>query len=96
MTWYLIFYRKNCEHCHELLETYFDSPPDRPTTVIAVPERKGFPSEGVLEMPCTACRQAELPAGCDWFLKTPVMVRLDDGVVECAAEVDVTNPECIE
>jgi hypothetical protein len=38
---------------------------------------------------------AELPAGIDWFLQTPVLVRLADGVVDCAAEVDADAPECI-
>jgi hypothetical protein len=39
---------------------------------------------------------AELPAGIDWFLQTPVLVRLMNGVVECAAEVDATAPECLD
>ena len=41
-------------------------------------------------------RLAELPAGIDWFLQTPVLVRLADGVVECAAEVEATAPECLD
>jgi len=43
-THYLIFYRKDCEHCHELMEVFFSGPLDIPTTAIAVPERDGFPS----------------------------------------------------
>jgi len=93
---YLVFYRKDCEHCHLLLEEHFSGPLPFPTTVVAVPERAGFPTTGVLPMPCTECGQAELPSGCDWFMKTPVVVRLNGGVVECAAEVDPDTPECLQ
>jgi len=93
---YMIFYRKDCEHCHELMELYFSSELPAPTTVVAVPERDGFPTENIQEVPCFECRTAELPAGVDWFFQTPVLVRLFDGVVECVSEVDPVAPECLE
>jgi len=92
---YLVFYRKDCGHCHELLDSFFVDQLPAPTTVVAVPERTGHPTAGVKPMPCEACTRAELPAGCDWFFKTPVMVRLQDGVVECAGEVDASAPDCL-
>jgi len=92
---FVIFFRKDCEHCHELMEVYFGGPLDWPTTAIAVPERDGWPRDNVQPFPCVECRVAELPAGIDWFLQTPVLVRLQDGVVECAAEVNPDVPECI-
>jgi hypothetical protein len=93
---YLVFYRKNCEHCHELLSVYFTGTLAVPTTVVAVPEKTGYPTDGIIPMECTECRKAELPVGCDWFLQTPVLVRLDNGVVLCASEVDPSTPECLE
>ncbi len=93
---YVILYRKDCEHCHHLLQLHFSGALPAPTTVVAVPERDGFPTTGVKPMPCTECTQAELAPGCDWFFKTPVLIRLRDGVVECAAEVDPENPACLE
>jgi hypothetical protein len=92
---YVIFYRKDCEHCHELMALYFSGSLERPTTAIAVPERYGFPTENLQPFECPECRLAELPSGVDWFLQTPVLVRLADGVVECAAEVDAATPECL-
>jgi hypothetical protein len=92
---YVIFFRKDCEHCHELMEVYFNGSLDWPATAIAVPERDGWPTENLQPFPCLECRMSELPAGIDWFLQTPVLVRLADGVVECAAEVDAGAPECI-
>jgi hypothetical protein len=93
---FVIFFRKDCEHCHELLEVYFSGTLDWPTTAIAVPERDGWPTENLQPFTCHECRTAELPAGIDWFLQTPVLVRLMDGLVECAAEVDPMSPECLD
>jgi hypothetical protein len=93
---YIIFYRKDCEHCHQLMELYFSGSLSESTTAIAVPERYGFPSENLQPFDCPECRRAELPSGIDWFLQTPVLVRLADGVVECAAEVDAMAPECLD
>jgi hypothetical protein len=77
------------------MELHFSGSLKHSTTAIAVPERHGFPTENLQPFECTECRVAELPAGIDWFLQTPVLVRLVDGVVECAAEVDATTPECL-
>ena len=93
---YLLFYRKDCEHCHELMELYFSGELPVPTTAVAVPERGGFPTDNLQEFACPECQLAELPAGVDWFLQTPVLVRLSGGVVECAAEVDPMAPECLD
>lgn len=93
---YVLFYRKDCEHCHELMEIYFSGALPWPTTAIAVPERAGFPTENLQPFPCVECRLAELPAGVDWFLQTPVLVRLVEGIVECVSEVDPEVPECLE
>jgi len=93
---FVLFYRKDCEHCHELMEVYFNDGPRWPTTMVAVPEREGFPTVGVQPMACPGCQKAELPAGCDWFLQTPMLVKLVDGVVTCVAEEDPAAPECAD
>jgi len=91
----VLFYRKDCEHCHELMEVFFTGPLAVPTTAVAIPDRNGFPDGGVLPFVCDECRLAQLPAGVDWFLTTPVLVRLIDGTVECAAEVTPDDPQCL-
>jgi hypothetical protein len=93
---YVLFYRVDCEHCHELMELYFADELVLPTTAVAVPEKKGFPTVGIQPFVCSSCRLAELPAGVDWFMQTPVLVRLTDGVVECAAEVTADDPTCLD
>lgn len=93
---FVVFYRKDCEHCHQLLSTYFAGDPPYPTLLVAVPEKNGFPKTGVLPLPCTGCSERELPAGCDWFFQTPVVVRFDDGRVSCVAEEDPDSPRCVD
>ncbi len=93
---YLFFYRKDCEHCHELMEMFFADELPLPTTAVAVPERGGYPTVGIQPFVCGECRLAELPAGVDWFIQTPALVRLADGVVQCAAEVTADNPLCVD
>lgn len=93
---YVLFYRKDCEHCHELMEFFFADELPLPTTAVAVPDRTGYPTVGVQPFVCVNCRLSELPAGFDWFMQTPVLVKLGNGVVECAAEVTAEDPICLD
>ncbi len=93
---FVIFYRKDCEHCHELMAVYFTGELPGPTTAVAVPERTGYPTENLQPFECDGCGLAELPSGIDWFIQTPALVRLQDGVVDCVAEVDSAAPQCLD
>jgi len=95
-TEYILLYRKDCEHCHALIASYFSGVLPAPVLAVAVPEKHGFPTENIQPFVCGACQLAQLPSGIDWFFQTPVLIRLEDGVVECAAEVSVENPQCIQ
>ena len=92
---YVLFYRKDCEHCHELMEAWFSGPLFAATVAVAVPDKSGFPSENLQPFSCPECALGELPAGIDWFFQTPVLVRLEDGVIQCAAEVIADDPQCL-
>jgi hypothetical protein len=89
----VLFYRR-IEHCHALMERTC-GPLAVPTTAVAARAR-GVPDGQRQPFPCDQCSKAELPAGVDWFLQTPVLVRLEDGVVRCAAEVSPEAPACLE
>lgn len=93
---YVLLYRKDCDHCHDLMEVYFSDVLPAPVLAVAVPEKSGFPTENVQPFPCGECQLAELPAGIDWFFQTPVLIRLENGVVACAAEINVDDPQCLE
>ena len=97
-THYLIFYSRTCDHCQMLLEMYFGFGVPAPTTLIAIPEDKsGFATEGLLDNPCLDCALAELPVGTDWLMTPPVVLALEDGVIQCAKEgEDSEMPECVQ
>lgn len=85
-TWFVMFYREDCEHCHELLQKYFSGPLNTPTLTIAIPDTDPAAS---LEMPCSECQQRKLFKGPDYVLTTPVLLKVVDGIVT----IVVTDPE---
>jgi hypothetical protein len=94
---YILFYNPTCDHCYDVLRLHFAASLPAPTTVIAIPEYKThFEKQGVYQMPCGECEKLELKFGCNWITSPPVLVALEDGIVQCAAEVqDVDMPECL-
>jgi hypothetical protein len=85
-TWLVMFYREDCEHCHELLQNYFSGPLKTPTLTIAIPDTDPAAS---MEMPCSECQQRKLFKGPDYVLTTPVLLKITDGIVK----IVVTDPE---
>ena len=94
---YLVFYRKSCEHCHELFQTHFMGKLAISTIAIAIPPDNNGPEGSVHPMPCTDCTQWSLPGGPQWMITAPLIVALEDGKVVCAAEgiEDMFEPECV-
>ncbi|MCH2139905.1 MAG: hypothetical protein MK100_02590 [Phycisphaerales bacterium] len=94
---YLIMYSRTCEHCHELLLEHFSYDPPAPTTLVAIPESTdGFAEGGGLDNPCLDCLEVELPVGTDWLMTPPIVISIEDGVVQCAQESEETyDPQCL-
>lgn len=94
---YVVLYNPTCDHCFELLMMYFADDLPVPTTVIAIPEMKtGWSDEEPYPMPCEACERLEFPLGCDWLVLPPVVIALEDGIVQCAKEGEEPDePECL-
>ena len=77
-TWLVMFYREDCEHCHELLQNYFSGPLKTQTLTIAIPDTD---PAAALEMPCSECQLRSLFKGPDYVLTTPVLMKVVDGIV---------------
>ena len=77
-TWYVLFYREDCEHCHDLMSEHFAGTLSTPTLAIAIPDTDPAAS---LEMPCTECQTRTLIKGPEYVLTTPVLLRLENGIV---------------
>lgn len=97
--YYVIFYSRTCDHCRDLLNYFFASPAPAPTVIVAIPENKqGFSTTGLHEHQCAGCLELALPIGTEWMMTAPLVIALQDGVVQCAAEgVDphVEQPQCL-
>ncbi|MSR28088.1 MAG: hypothetical protein EXS03_00740 [Phycisphaerales bacterium] len=85
-TWFVLFYRMDCEHCHELMQARFTGPLDVPILAIAIPDTD---PAAHLEMPCEVCQLRTLVKGPEYVLTTPVLMRVENGVVTRLA----TDPE---
>jgi hypothetical protein len=81
--WIVIFYREDCEHCHDLLMTYFTGKLPVRTLAVAIPDTD---PAGHLDNPCEECVKRSLVKGPNFVIGTPVIVAIQDGVVECVVE----------
>jgi hypothetical protein len=94
---YVVFYSRTCDHCEEMFA--FDlATDDALAALVAAVEVPASKTEridgGAWEMPPTRCELLELPLGCDYILTTPLVLRIEKGVIACAQEGG--HAECME
>lgn len=75
--WHLVYYRKDCDHCHELLATHFGKELPAPTLAIELPDSTG----AAHDMPCAKCSQHSLPKGPSYVVTAPLLMTIEDGVI---------------
>jgi len=78
-SWIVMLYREDCDHCHEILLNHFSGNLPIPVLAIAIPDTD---PAAALEMPCGQCQLRKLVKGPDYVLTTPVLLRLQDGVIQ--------------
>ena len=91
---HVVFIREDCDHCHELLNSYFSGKLGTPTMCVVVPDATGE----LLENPCTECTKATLPGGgrITYVFTTPVLLTLQDGVVVGVCQgPEIDKPEAV-
>ncbi|MCE2881683.1 MAG: hypothetical protein LW636_04910 [Planctomycetaceae bacterium] len=81
--WIVIYYREDCDHCHDLLTTYFTGKLPVRTLLIAIPDAD---PNNILDNPCDECTKARLVSGPNYVIGTPVVVAINDGAIECVIE----------
>ena len=81
--WIVVFYREDCDHCHELLSTYFTGKLPVRTLAIAIPDAD---PNSILDNPCDECVKVSLIKGPNYVIQTPVVLAIQDGMVECVVE----------
>ena len=80
---HLVFYRSDCDKCHELLDAFFSGPLETPVLAVEIPD--GDPA-AALGMPCDECLLHRLPEGTEYVLTTPVLLTVENGIVLAACE----------
>jgi len=81
--WIVVYYREDCDHCHELLISYFTGKLPVRTMAIAIPDAD---PKNALENPCDECVKLSLVKGPNYIIGTPIVLSLNDGVVECVVD----------
>ena len=91
--WLLFFYRHNCDDCHEAMPRYLEFARQFGQTegflrvaFIAIPAVDDEPIEDELVEPDPAWLLGKLDDDEEWFVSTPVIVLLSDGIVTYAIE----------
>lgn len=94
---YVVFYRKTCDHCEELIYDHFYGEPVVPSTLVAFPEdSNGYATVGLWDMPCDGCELLELPVGPDWAIEPPLVIALNNGKIVCVSEAEESyEPQCL-
>ncbi len=90
--WIVVFYREDCDHCNELLSTYFTGALKFPTVTVAIPDAD---PAAIMPNPCDACAKLSMIKGPSYVIGTPIVMAIKDGVVECVVE-DVEDMTALE
>jgi hypothetical protein len=90
--WIIVFYREDCDHCQELLTTYFSGKLPVRTLAVAIPDAD---PNNLLDNPCDECVKVSLVKGPNYVIGTPVIVAINNGVIECVV-VDAEDMAALE
>lgn len=89
----LVLYNPRCGSCHDLFNVHFSSGVDRTTVAVLIPpspQERVIESEYPDEVVCEGCEFASLPTGPLWLVQPPIVLGIEDGVVQCIATDDPT------
>jgi len=93
--WHIIFYRIDCDHCQQLIDSKFSGKLATKTLLVAVPDA----SPGAeLPLKATDVVRTQLLRGAngpDYVIGTPVVVTVVDGVVKAVCEDPDKDPTAL-
>jgi hypothetical protein len=90
--WIVMFYRKDCDHCHEVLEKYFMVKLPAPTLLISIPDTN---PAAELPNPCADCIDTSFIKGPEYVVGTPILMCIENGIVKRVC-IDSENRESLE
>ena len=90
--WIVMFFRKDCDHCHEVLEKHFMVKLPAPTLLISIPDTN---PASELPNPCTECIETSFIKGPEYVVGTPILMSIENGIVKRVC-IDSENRESLE
>jgi hypothetical protein len=96
-TTFVVFYMPNCHACHSLFDQFFSSPRVEQVFTVEIPPAEGIPQVDTGEehepIVCVGCEPLLLPTGPNYLVASPMVVKIEDGVVTCVS--DRFKGECL-
>ncbi|MCA9283784.1 MAG: hypothetical protein KDA22_01115 [Phycisphaerales bacterium] len=80
--WHVLFYRADCDHCHDLIEMHIDGDVVEHTLLVRVPDTD---PANEIPLPDRPFKIAVFPTGPDYVFTTPVLMTVVDGRIVCVA-----------
>ena len=90
--WIVMFFRKDCDHCHEVLEKHFMVKLPAPTLLVSIPDTN---PASELPNPCTECIETSFIKGPEYVVGTPILLSIENGIVKRVC-IDSENLESLE
>ncbi len=90
--WIVMFYRKDCDHCHEVLEKHFMMKLPAPTLLVSIPDTN---PASELPNPCSECIETSFIKGPEYVVGTPILLSIENGIVKRVC-IDSENRESLE
>ena len=96
-TTFVVFYMANCHACHSLFDQFFSAPRVEQVFTVEIPPADGIPQADTGEehepIVCVGCEPLLLPTGPNYLVASPMVVKIEDGVVTCVS--DRFKGECL-
>ncbi len=90
--WIVMFFRKDCDHCHEVLEKHFMVKLPAPTLLVSIPDTN---PASELPNPCSECIETSFIKGPEYVVGTPILLSIENGIVKRVC-IDSENRESLE
>ncbi len=97
VTTFVVFYMPDCSACHSLFDQFFSAPRLEQVLTVEIPPANGVPQveSGEAHEPivCVGCEPLLLPPGPNYLVASPMVIKIEDGVVTCVS--DRFKGECL-
>jgi hypothetical protein len=87
---YVVLYKRDCEHCEDMVYNHLLAPLDAPVAMVQIPysPTELMPPEPWPIPSTLPCEMLTLPLGCNWLITPPLALTIVNGQITCAVEAE--------